>query len=295
MTDTSQLWIQAMRAGRYEEAWRLSDATLRSRDPATRDDPSRPYHERWVWDGRSFDGRHVLVRCYHGLGDTIQFVRFLPQLATRAATVTLEVQPSLIPLMDKLEGLTCVMPFDPAAPLPPAECDLEITELPLALRMAPSAAPAPYLSTSKAILSEGTIALCHAGGDWDRDRSLPPRLLEPLCSLAPCVTLVPGPTDLPVLNPGGCPMDMEATAAIIAGASLVITVDTMAAHLAGALGVPTFLMLKAEPDWRWSPGQTTSPWYSSMRLYAQPTSGDWPAVVGSILADLETRTLMKKG
>ena len=78
-----------MRAEDYGAAWRLADETLRTRDPATRDDPTVPFHLRWVWDGRPFDGRDVLVRCYRGLGDTLQFARYLPLLAERAASVTL--------------------------------------------------------------------------------------------------------------------------------------------------------------------------------------------------------------
>ena len=70
--------MAAMRSGDFDAAHAISDAVLAARDPAGRDDPNLPYHMRWVWDGRAFDGRHVLVRCYHGLGDTLQFARFLP-------------------------------------------------------------------------------------------------------------------------------------------------------------------------------------------------------------------------
>ena len=73
---------------------------------------------------------------------------------------------------------------------------------------------------------------------------------------------------------------------LVAGAELVITVDTMIAHLAGAMGKPTWLLLKAEPDWRWAPDQRGSAWYPSMRLYAQPRPGDWDAVVTQVERDL---------
>ena len=78
-------WTAAMRSGAYERAWDMALASLVARDPATRDDPALPYHLRWVWSGEPVDGRDVLVRCYHGLGDTLQFARFLPLLAARAA------------------------------------------------------------------------------------------------------------------------------------------------------------------------------------------------------------------
>ena len=272
-----------MRAGRYPEAWALERATIAARDPATRDDPSLPYHQRWVWDGRPFDGRDVLVRCYHGLGDTLQFARYLPALAVRARRVTLEVQPSLAPLLAHLADR--VVGFDPANPLPPAECDLEITELPGTLELAPDAVPVPYIDPP-ASPTPGLIGLCYAAGDWDPERAISPRLLSPLCSAHRCVTLVAEPTALPVANPEGCPFDMVATAALVASVELVVTVDTMIAHLAGAMGRPTWLLLRAEPDWRWDPARRTTPWYPSMRLYAQPQPGDWAAVLAAVAADL---------
>ncbi|MFD1611614.1 hypothetical protein ACFSCW_07365 [Sphingomonas tabacisoli] len=279
-------WVGAMRAGRYADAWALAAQTLAERDLATRDDPTLPYHLRWVWDASSVDDRDVLVRCYHGLGDTLQFARFLPLLATRAASVTVEAPPRLMDLLATVSDGIALVPFDVARPLPPAEVDIEITELDFALRAAPGEAPPPYLRTQRAILPHGTIALCYGAGDWDPERNVPPALFAPLCRHAPCITLVAEPTTLRVLNPEGCPFDMGATAARVAGAALVITVDTMIAHLAGALGKPVWLLLKAEPDWRWDPQQPSSAWYPSMRLYAQPRAGDWPSALARVEADL---------
>lgn len=278
-------WAAAMRAGRYEQAWAMEMASIAARDPARRDDPALPYHLRWVWDGRPLDGRDVLVRCYHGLGDTIQFARYLPILATRARRVALEVQPRLAPLLTQL-GIDEMIPFDVAAPSPPRESDVEITELPCALRVAPTEIAPPYLAWPAADLPPGTIGLCPAAGDWDASRSIPPHLLRPICESHPCVTLAVGATDLPCLNPDGCPPDMAATAALVAGVERVITVDTMIAHLAGAMGKRTHLLLKSDPDWRWSPTGRTSAWYPSMRLHVQPEPGDWPAVIADLAADL---------
>ena len=286
MTDAGRQWVQAMRDSRFGDAWALSAAVLAARDPARRDDPSLSYHQRWVWDGTPVEGRDVLVRCYHGLGDTIQYARFLPLLGARAASVTLEVQPRLAGLLEGLPGVDAIVPFDPAGPLPRRGCDIEITELDFALRAPPAAAPPPYLHAPPAALPPGTVGLCYGAGDWDEDRCVPPALLAPLCRLAPCVTLVSEPAPLDVRNPEGCPFDMAATASLVAGAALVITVDTMIAHLAGAMGKPVWLLLKAEPDWRWSPGEATSPWYPSMRLYAQPSPGDWASVVARVTRDL---------
>lgn len=285
MTDAGQAWIAAMRAGRFDDAWALSEQDLRLRDPATRDDPAMPYHLRWVWDGRPFDGRRVLVRCYHGLGDTIQFARYLPMLAQRAASLTVEVQPALLPLLTQMNGIEFV-PFDPAHPLPPAECDIEIMELAFALRMPPDAAPAPYFGAPTTVPAQGRIGLCHMASSWDGERCIPPQLLAPICREHDCLTLVPDACGLSVLNPAGCTSDIVETASLVASVALVITVDTMIAHLAGALGQPTWLLLKAVPDWRWSLGRTT-PWYPSMRLYRQDHADDWESVIARVKADLE--------
>lgn len=276
-----------MRAGRFEEAWALSDRDLAMRNPATRDDPSRPFHLRWVWDGRPFDGRNVLVRCYHGLGDTIQFARYLPILARRAATVTVEVQPPLLPLLAGMDGAIRFVPFDPAHPYPPSECDIEIMELAFALRLPPHAVPPPYLRVVSSNDSPRGVGLCHMASAWDEERCVPAELLASICSAQECVSLVPQACGLSVRNPMGCSVDVLETASLVVSAALIVTVDTMIAHLAGAIGRPTWLLLKADPDWRWSLGRTT-PWYPSMRLYRQPRAGDWIRVVAEIEADLES-------
>jgi hypothetical protein len=287
MDDLHQLWTEAMRREDYPRAWALSAQDLARRDPATRDDPRLPYHRRWVWDGRAFDGRDVLVRCYHGLGDTIQFARFLPALAARAKSVTVEAQPSLCALLATVDPRLAIVPFDQAHPLKPAECDIGITELPFALRARPEESRFPYLRSAAAALPAGTIGLCYQGGDWDEARSLSPALLAPIAAAHRCLTLVTEPCALPLLNPEGCAFGMTATAALVAACDLVITVDTMIAHLAGALGRPTWLLLKAAPDWRWNPASRATPWYPDMRLYVQPEPGDWTAVVAAVMRDLE--------
>jgi len=291
MTDRTHRWIAAMRAQDYAAAWTISDEALAQRDAASRDDPALPYHLRWVWDGRDYRGKHCLVRCYHGLGDTIQFARFLPLLAERTASLRVEADPRLLPLIDavvsKVGGSGIgLIPFDPARPAAPSDCDIEITELDFALRATPADARLPYLSVSQALLPRGTVGLCYGVGAWDSGRCVPPDLLAPVCSLAPCLTLMPEPTALDVLNPAGCPFDMETTAALTAATDLVITADTMIAHLAGAMGKPTWLLLKAEPDWRWPVGSHRTPWYPSMHIYAQSAPGDWAGVLAQVWHDL---------
>ena len=290
------LWDQAMRAGKFDAAWAVSDAVLRTRDPATRDDPALPYHLRWVWDGRSLHGRRVLVRCYHGLGDTLQFCRYLPALRRRAAQVTLEAQPELLPLLRALPGPDQLIPFRLDAPAPASECDVEVMELAHALRLPPDGAP--YLSAEPLPRpAEGLlVGICWQAGGWDPERSVPLPALAPLAE-APGVRLVslqrgPGLAELsaadapPVLDPGDRSADVGAVARLLATLDLVVTVDTMVAHLAGALGRPTWLLLKAEADWRWMAGRR-SRWYDSVRLYRQARPGHWAEPLAQMRADLD--------
>jgi hypothetical protein len=287
MHDPQTQWIAAMRRNDHEAAWAVSDAVLAARDPAARDDPALPYHRRFVWDGRPFDGRHVLVRCYHGLGDTLQFARYLPPLAARAASVTLEAQAPLLPLLETLPGIARARPFLPHAPAPPAECDLEIMELAHALRLPPQRVPPPELPVRPIPAPPGAIGLCWQSGGWDAARAIPyARLAPALPRHRPRVALQPGPAPAGFRNPAGAPAALADTAALVAGLSLVITVDTMAAHLAGTLGVPTLLLLKHDADWRWGAHTDRSPWYPSLRLLRQTTPGDWSAVAASLAAIL---------
>lgn len=275
-----------MRARDYRAAWTLERAVIAARDPTTRDDPRLPYHQRWVWDGRAIDGVDVLVRCYHGLGDTLQFARYLPALVRRAARVMVETPARLHPLLGGIEGVT-LHAFDPAQPLRPHACDIEITELAGALQLAPDDVPVPYLHTAAGPLAAGTLGLCHQAGDWDQERSFAETLLAPIAARHRCLSLVASPSMLPVLNPAGCPFDLAATATLVAGCTAVVTVDTMIAHLAGALGRPTWLLLKAAPDWRWNPARRDSDWYPTMRLHAQPRPGDWTSVVDAVGREID--------
>jgi hypothetical protein len=175
-------------------------------------------------------------------------------------------------------------------------------ELPHALRMPPeAAAPTPYLRVTPAKVAKGSIGLCWQAGQWDAERSLPEQFVHILlraigagaragrtdnrCSRNVFV-LHPGPTTLPVVNANGAPVDLVETASLIAGLDLVITVDTLFAHLAGALRRPTWLLLKHDADWRWMDGRRDTPWYPGMRLYRQPRAGDWRSVIAAVERDL---------
>ncbi len=315
--DPAAAWEAAVRAGDFAEAWRINDRVL-AQGRGVPDDPRLPYHLRFVWNGRAFDRRNVLVRCYHGLGDTLQFARYVPALRRRAAHVTLEAQPELIPLLRSLDGVDRLVPFRLDAPLPASECDIEIMEVPHALRLPPERLPPPYLSappaspvqsyeraregTGGALLvipakesqeraAANTIGLCCRGGDWDPGRSIDPAMLAAaLPPTAQLVKLQPGPLEIDCVNPGDALDDILHTAALIAATGVVVTVDTMLAHLAGALARPVCLLLKHQSDWRWMDQRADLPWYPSMRLFRQAAPGRWDEPLAALARHLSTVT-----
>lgn len=280
-----------MRAGDWAAAWRISDGLLASRKP----DPRQPRHEQIVWDGTPLAGRRVLVRCYHGLGDTIQFARFLPRLSAIAREVTVWAQPALLPLLATLPGTGRLLPLHDGTPEGEYEAEVEIMELAHALRITPATLPAaiPYLHPPQAeSAADGmTVGLVWRAGDWDPRRSMPPALLAPLAR-RPGTTLHvlqrgPGLADWPAgVGVQAGTDDVLALATAMRGLHLVISVDSMPAHLAGALGIPVWTMLAADADWRWMHGRDDSPWYPTMRLFRQPRPGDWESVVDAVSAAL---------
>ena len=305
----AECWVQAMRRGDFHAAWRASDRILAARDPATRDDPGLPYHLRWVWDGTPLDGRRVLVRCYHGLGDTVQFCRFLPVLARRAGSVRVEAQPELLPLMRQIPGVDAWIAFDPAHPAPPAEVDVELMELCYALRCLPrDATPAPYLTAARATEwhesgGGASVGVCWEAGGWDPARSVPlPLLARALAGVAPLVLLQRGPgaeqalaDDAPrFVNPLDRSLDLVRTAELLAACARVVTVDTMVAHLAGAMGRPTALLLRRDADWRWLADGDSSPWYPTLRLFRQRIDGDWSVPLAGLRRWLTRASLSRE-
>ncbi len=227
---------------------------------------------------RDLTGQDVVVRCYHGLGDTLQFVRFLPLLHGRAARVTLELQAELLPLLSAVPGVDEIVPFDQARPIPAGHA-VEIMELQHALRAAP---PLPRLAVAKTTPAGADTGVCWQAGPWDAARSIPLDRLRPV--LPPgAVSLQRGAAGLP--DPLGGDMAVAATAGLIAGLERVVTVDTMVAHLSGLLGRPVHLLLRHEADWRWGTGERT-PWYPTIRMHRQGAPGDWTAAVESLAAAL---------
>lgn len=281
-------WRSAMLRGDFESAWALNDAYLERHDIVPADDPRLPYHLRRVWDGCRPEGRDVLVRCYHGLGDTLQFVRYLLALRQRVASLTLEVQAPLVPLLREFPAVDRLVAFDPAAPLPPSPCDLEIMELAHALRIHPAALPPPYLHAAPAALPAAAglvIGLCWQSGDWDLRRSVPLDMLAPAVS-APrrrFVRLHPDNACAPLtfINASERLGSILTTAGLVAACDVVVSVDTMVAHLAGAMGRPVLLLLRRDADWRWGTGERCA-WYPRTLLLRQEVEGEWSAPLAAL-------------
>jgi hypothetical protein len=245
-------------------------------------------------------GRTILLYAEQGLGDTIQFCRYASQVAALGAKVILEVQPPLKKLMQSLPGDVQVV-VRGTYPMPAFDCRCPLMSLPLAFKTTPASVPSPtaYLHADPALVriwatrlgskTRPRIGLAWSGNAAHRNnanRSVPlARLLSALPPGIDTYVLQKGVTDedMATLQAHGVhhlPQALEnfdETAALVAHIDLVISIDTSIAHLAGALGRPTWVLLSAILDWRWLLDRADTPWYASMRLFRQPATGQWDA------------------
>jgi hypothetical protein len=292
-------WTCYMLAGHYELAWQQSDA-IRARGAAD---------EHRVWDGAPLAGKRVMVRSVHGLGDAIQMLRYAPLIRSQATRLTLQLAPMLVELASSITAIDEVVPWGEERPY---DLQLEITELPYIFRSTPATIPAtiPYLHPSGARLQEAhtildstsnpRIGLVWSSSAWDTTRSIPFHLLHPLLEARDDLDFWCMQPDSPEWNnycrqrnwplrkAGDYPV--ATFAACMAQMDLVITTDTFAAHIAGALGKPTWVLLKQQADWRWMIDREDSPWYPTLRLFRQPAEGNWQAVIAEVTAKLRTWT-----
>ncbi len=292
-------WLTMMTAGEFEEAWRESDRVLARRKRAGETCGHLPRHLRFVWDGTALAGRDVLVRCYHGLGDVIQFIRYVPELARVCRSVSVQCQAELLELVGTVPGIARLVALEDDDP--PHDAEIELMEVPHALRAAVADIPAhvPYLKPGGArVDGDGRfrVGLAWASGVWKPERSIPISSFSFLRDM-PEVAVV-GLQRGPATNelPGDAPEFIDTdwantsvtdTAAAMANLDLIIAPDTMVAHLAGALGKPVWTLLHFHADWRWMADREDSPWYPTMRLFRQRVDGDWADVVGRVEAELK--------
>ena len=290
--DRAQAWDEAMRSGDFGRAWAITDAFLREPLPAKHEGPR---HFQRIWRGEPLAGRRVLVRCYHGLGDTIQFVRFAAPLRALAREVTVWCQPELMNLVGTAAGVDRVVPLHEGTPDVAFDVDIEIMELAHALRVTARdvGARVPYLACRPEPRPRDgrfRIGLVAEAGDWDRRRSVPLSALEPLLRLpdAEILSLRPGTRldGLPIRD--FSTPSIDTLAARLCTLDAVVSVDTMVAHLAGALGLTAATLLHSCADWRWGRGET-SVWYPTMRLFRQQVPGEWSAPVAALAGWLSAK------
>ena len=258
-------------------------------------------------------GQTLLVQAHNGLGDTLQFVRYVPRLAALGASVVLVVQDRLRPLLQGFPGAERVL--GPGEPPPAHDASLSLLEMPRVFDDTLDTLPAqvPYLRADPRRVhhwagrlgGEGTlrVGLVWHGNPAQRDglyRSCPLRELDGLRDVegvtfyslqlgAGSEELGPSPRGLPVRDLSA-QLDLQGgfldTAAVLECLDLLISVDTSVCHLAGALGRPVWLLLPDWADWRWGLGTRRSPWYPSFRLFRQPRPFDWAAVVRGVRKEL---------
>ena len=256
-----------------------------------------------AWERQSVRGRTVLVTAEQGLGDTIQFVRYLPALAAKGARVVLRAPPALLRLLTGFPGVDALVARDD--PLPAYDLYCHLMSLPDRLRLPdPMPIPIPYLTPpAEAVaawaarlagLPGRRVGLVWAGNPGfaaDHLRSIPLADLQGLgavpgvnfVSLQKNAAALPG---FPVADFTPELHDLADTAALIGALDLVISVDTAVAHLAGAMGKPVWMPNRYDTCWRWLTQRDDSIWYPSLRLFRQSVPGDWAAPLAAIAACL---------
>jgi Flp pilus assembly protein TadD len=298
-------------AGWAQYEWRWQTEQLRSRWADTG-------AARWLGEA-SLDGRKILIRAEQGLGDTLQFCRYVPEVAALGAEVLVEVQPGLERLLGRLDGAVRVVA---RGAVPPAhDLHVPMLSLPLALGLGPDVRRDGYLAADPQSVEAWArrlgragglrVGLCWAGGfrpdqlvagSIDKRRSLSLEAFAPLAEVdgVEFFNLQMGPpaVQLEQLQARGWAgpeiadltsdlRDFADTAALVANLDLVITCDTAVAHLAGGLGKPVWILNRFDACWRWLTDRDDSPWYSGARLFRQPTAGDWTSVVEQVRRALE--------
>ena len=292
--------------GQYAEGWREYE----SRFALPELGKDRHAFAGPTWDGASPAGKTLLLYTEQGLGDALQFARFVAPLARAGARCIVYCPQSLAPLLATAPGVAQTV-SDPA-PLPHYDAHLPLLSLPRILGTTAEAIPAdvPYvavaperraavrasLHASPQRLNVGIVWTGNPANPSNRIRSVPLDALDPLFEVEGIdwYSLQQGrttPDFSPAarkarLRPLPAGWSLVDTAALVSELDLVISVCTSIAHLSGALGRPTWTMLACAADWRWLQDRADSPWYPTMRLFRQPHPRDWSAVARSIAFEL---------
>lgn len=258
-----------------------------------------------AWTGEALGGRSILLHTEQGLGDAIQFARFVPEVAARGGRVVVECQPELLRLFAGLKGVAQTVPR--FSHIPPVQCEAPLLSLPrlLATRLdrlsnRPYLAPHPeILRRFAASISEQAQGLLKVGLVWagnpkhgnDRRRSISPASLERFAMLKGVrffslqkAAREALPAELRAVDLAPLLDDLADAAAALGALDVLVSVDTALAHLAGALGRPALVLLPAAADWRWLERRSTSPWYPSLELFRQDLDkpGEWDGPLSGV-------------
>jgi len=302
--------------GNFEAGW--AGREVRWKIPAL--SVHYPKFSQPMWLGKeTIDGKTILINFDEGLGDTIQFARYVPMVAARGARVILVVQDALRPLLSELSGIAQCLPVSPSE-RPVFDMYCPISSLPLAfgtkLETIPSQTPyLPAPAEARVRAWEDRLGLrdkLRVGLVWsgnpkhgnDHNRSIPLRLLARILDVdATFVSLQkePRPDDKVTLLEHTEIVDLTAhltdfaeTAALVSCLDLVISVDTSVVHLAGALGRPTWILLPFTPDYRWLLDRDDSPWYPTARLFRQTAAREYESVVDRVRSALLAMTSARR-
>jgi hypothetical protein len=291
------------RAGWAEYEWRFRSKLFMKALPK----PTRPY-----WNGMPLPGRRLVISTDQGFGDSFQFARYIPMAAARVGEVTVICRPPQVPLMSRIPGVrNCVLNLTQAGDHA-AFCWLASLPYVFGTELSTIPTPIPYLAAApvrrahwraelaRRVGSDGVrVGLVWAGNventaDWRR--SVPLTALRELAEI-PNVRLVSLQKPVPEADRGvfaemgladlsGNLGDFGETAAVIGNLDLIVSVDSAVAHLAGAMGVPTWTLIYEPADWRWMTRREDSPWYPTMRLFRQPRAGQWDEPIGRLIGAL---------
>ena len=261
------------------------------------------------WKGEPLEGRTILLHAEQGLGDTLQFLRYVPLVVERGGVVLLDVPPQIRRLAAEIPGVARLI--GDGEPAPRFDCHCPMMSLPLAFSTRASNIPSrvPYLRVPAAAAHASDSLKwpergIRVGLVWgatprffeDSDRSIAFSLFEPLFALDGfhffALQMGHSASQLdsgrfPITDLGNAIGDFADTAALVGKLHLVVTVDTSVAHVAGALGRPTWILLPFAADWRWFVDREDSPWYPTARLFRQPQPRDWPAVIARVCRELQ--------
>ena len=297
---------QRLLLGDFEHGWPLYESRWDAFSSERRTFPQP------AWDGEAFQDQRLLIHSEQGLGDAVQFVRYASLAAERGGELLVECPRNLAELFRGVEGVREVIAAGDA--LPPFDLHLPMLSLPLVLRTTLETIPqnAPYLRADSERTEAWRVRLSgrqqglRVGLAWQgnrktillRKRDVALRTLLPLWGVkgVEFISLQIGPgaqqiQELPgaieIIDPTADIHDFADTAALMMNLDLIISVDTAVAHLAGALGRPVWTLISFVPDWRWGLEGEDTPWYPTMRLFRQPVSDDWDAVIQRVAGELE--------